>query len=64
MKLKAALLMVLVIFAATAAFFAFNVYYRQTSGMTGGDSVEHHHILQIGNQTICQIPIDTPGGPG
>jgi hypothetical protein len=63
MKFKAALLMVFVIFAATAAVFAFNVSNRQTNGMTVGDSVEHH-ILQIGNQTIDQIPIDCPGGPG
>jgi len=65
MKLKAALLMVLVIFAATATtFFAFKVSNIQRNGMAVIDSVEHHHVLQIGNQTICQIPIDTPGGPG
>jgi hypothetical protein len=63
MKLKAALIMVLVIFAATATVFAFNASNRQTNGATIGDPVEHR-ILQIGNQTICIIPIDCPGGPG
>jgi hypothetical protein len=63
MKLRAALLMVLVIFAATATVFAFKASNVQTNGMAVDDSVEHH-ILQIGNQTINQLPIDTPGGPG
>jgi len=63
MKLKAALLVFLVIFAAAATVFVFNASNRQTKGIIVGDSVEHH-ILQIDNQTIDQIPIDCPGGPG
>jgi hypothetical protein len=63
MKLKAALLVFLVIFAATATVFVFNASNIQTKGITVGDSVEHH-ILQIDNETINTMPIDTPGGPG
>lgn len=64
MKLKAAILVFLVIFAATATSFAFKVSNGQTNGMSVSDSVEHHHILQISNETIDPIIIDTPGGPG
>lgn len=65
MKLKAALLVFLVIFAATATSFAFKVSNRQTNEMTVGDSIKDHRILQISNnETIDPKIIDTPGGGG
>jgi len=65
MKLKAALLIFLVIFTATATSLVFKASNRQTNEMTVDDSIVHHRVLQIGNETpIDQLPIDCPGGPG
>ena len=65
MKLKAALLIFLVIFTATAISLVFEIPSRQTNGKTVYDSIEHQGILQIDNETTVQPKIlDGPGGPG
>jgi hypothetical protein len=65
MKLQAALLIFLVIFAATATSFVFEISSRQIYEKTVDDSIEHQGVLQIDNETtVDPIIIDTPGGPG